>query len=118
MKRYGTMNRNDVIEMKSIVRRAMEESLEMYQEQWVTGDVLCQRFQMFSKDWLKRYGKLLPHTQAVVTGADGVKHKTSVCYALNKIQRMVQTGEIKRLSVRDDNVMTEAPVYGGVMVSL
>ena len=112
------MNRNDVIEMKSIVRRAMEEGLEMYQEQWVTGDVLCQRFQMFTKDWLKRYGKLLPHTQAVVTAADGKKHKTSVCYALNKIQRMVQTGEIKRLNVKDDNVMTEAPVYGGMMVSL
>ena len=48
------MRREEMIELKSVIRLAMEESMELYDERWVTGEELCKQFQMFTKDWLKR----------------------------------------------------------------
>ena len=79
------------------VRAAMQSILEEYSERYVTGDELCRRFGFLSKDWLKRYGHLLPRTQAIVSEENGNLHQTGWGYALHQIQRMVAEGSIKEL---------------------
>lgn len=85
-------------EIISEVRRAMADSLEIYREQWVTGDELTKQVQFFSKSWLKAYGSSLPRERATVMGDDGEPHSTGWCYPLNKIRRMVAQGEVKNLT--------------------
>ena len=80
------------------VRAAMRAIMEEYQEQYVTGEELTRQFGFISKDWLKRYGHLLPRTQAIVSDeTDGREHQTGWGYALHKISRMVADGSIKEL---------------------
>ena len=86
-----------MIEIKSVVRRAMEEEMEMYSEVWLTGDELVKTFGTFTKSWLKRYGHALPFKQPRVTDENGETHTSGRLYAKNKIQRMFQTGEIEEL---------------------
>lgn len=87
-------------EIVAEVRKAMRESLEMYREEWVSGDELCKQVQCFSKSWLRIYGHALPRGQVVVTEDEsGQEHRTGWCYPLNRIKRMVATGEMKGLRV-------------------
>lgn len=79
------------------VRRAMQESLEMYREQWVTEKELMKHVQCLNKTWFKTYGHTLPREQVVVT--DDKPHRTGWCYPLHRIQRMLQSGELKALRV-------------------
>jgi len=94
------MTREEMIEIKSVVRRAMEEQMEMYSEVWLTGDELVKTFGTFTKSWLKRYGHALPFKQPRVTDENGETHTSGRLYAKNKIQRMFQTGEIEELRCR------------------
>lgn len=79
------------------VKRSMAEVSEMYDEQWLTGDKLCERFQLFNRGWLKTYGHLLPRTQAIVRTADNREHRSSWVYPAHKIARMIADGKIKQL---------------------
>ena len=79
------------------VKRSMAEVSEMYNEQWLTGDKLCERFQLFNRGWLKTYGHLLPRTQAIVRTADNREHRSSWVYPAHKIARMIADGKIKQL---------------------
>ena len=40
-------------EIVAEVKKSMTEILEVANERWLTGDELCEQFQMFSKGWLK-----------------------------------------------------------------
>lgn len=79
------------------VRKAMQESLEMYREQWVTEKELMKHVQCLNKTWFKTYGHTLPREQVVVT--DDKPHRTGWCYPLHRIQRMLQSGELKTLKI-------------------
>ena len=79
------------------VRRAMQEGLEMYREQWVTEKELMKHVQCLNKTWFKTYGHTLPREQVVVT--DDKPHRTGWCYPLHRIQRMLQSGELKTLKI-------------------
>ena len=81
------------------VRRAMQESLEMYREQWVSGEELCKQISCITKSWIRTYGHILPREQVIVTDSDNVPHRTGWCYPLHRIQRMLQSGELKALRV-------------------
>lgn len=84
----------------SVVRRAVEEKLEMYEEVWLTAEQLCNTFATLKPSWLDRYWQSLPEgcvRQPGVTDDRGQEHKTSRLYARNKIQRLFSTGEIERL---------------------
>lgn len=94
------MTKEEMLEIKSVVRRTMEEQMEMYSEVWMTADELCSVFGTFTKSWLKRYGHSLPHKQPSVTDENGDVHTSSRLYARNKIQRMFSTGEIEHLKCR------------------
>jgi len=94
------LTRNEMTELKTVVRRAMEEQMEMYSEVWLTGDELVNTFGTFTKSWLKRYGHALPRKQPRVTDENGEMHESSWLYPRNKIQRMFASGEIEQLRCR------------------
>lgn len=80
------------------VREAVKLTLAM-NESYVSGKELGKKYQMFSVSWLKSYGHLLPRTRAVVTMPDGSSHVTGWCYPMNRIGKMIESGEIKRLAL-------------------
>lgn len=87
-------------EIVAEVQKAMRESLEMYREEWVTDKELMKHVQCLNKTWFRTYGHTLPREQVVVTEDESdQEHRTGWCYPLNRIRRMVATGEIKGLRV-------------------
>jgi hypothetical protein len=94
------MTREELIELKSVVKRTMEEEMEMYSEVWLTADDLCKFFGTFKKAWLDRYGQSLPRKKPIVTDEQGEKHGNTWLYPRNKIQRMFASGEIEQLKCR------------------
>ena len=81
-------------EIVSEVKRSMTEILEVANERWMTGDELCQQFQMFTPSWLKSYGQFLPRQRAEISGKS-----SRWAYPQHKIARMIASGEIKGLSI-------------------
>ena len=94
------MTRDELNEVKAVVRRAVEEEREMYDEVWLTEKELIAQFGMFTHDWLKKYGQCLQPAQAMVVDEYGVEHKTGKAYPKHKIQRMIASGEIMKLRCR------------------
>lgn len=94
------MTRDELNEVKAVVRRAVEEEREMYDEVWLTEKQLLEQFGMFTHDWLKKYGQCLQPAQAMVVDEYGVEHKTGKAYPKHKIQRMIASGEIMKLRCR------------------
>ena len=94
------MTREEMMELKGVVRRAMEEQMEMYSEVWLTADELVKYFGTFKKAWLDRYGHALPRKRPQVTDEEGETHGKTWVYPRNKIQRMFASGEIEKLVCR------------------
>lgn len=95
------MTRDELNELKTVVRRAIEEEREMYDEVWLTEKQLLEQFGMFTHDWLKRYGQCLQPARAIVVDEQGVEHPTQrLAYPKHKIQRMIASGEIMKLRCR------------------
>lgn len=67
---------------------------EVMNEVWLTAAELTKQIQFFSKSWLQDYGHYLPREHVVYEDKDGVEHKTSWCYPLHRIQRMIAEGKI------------------------
>ena len=88
------------------VQVAVQSEIAQYAEEWVTAEELCKKYQMFNKDWLKRYGHSLPRTCAIVTSEDGQAHKTRWAYASHQVARMIANNEIKQLRCLSVNVKT------------
>jgi hypothetical protein len=85
-------------EIVSEVKRSMSEILEVAGERWLTGDELCQQFQMFTPSWLKTYGQFLPRQRAEVE-VDGKRTVSRWAYPQHKIARMIENNEIKDLKI-------------------
>jgi hypothetical protein len=98
------MTREEMMELKAVVRRTMEEEMEMYSEVWLTDDELCKVFGTLKPAWLDRYWTALYAKgcarQPGVKDEKGVEHSTSRLYARNKIQRLFVTGEIEKLECK------------------
>jgi hypothetical protein len=86
-------------EITSQVSQVVADTMEVYGERWVSGDTLQQHCEIFTRSWLKAYGKCLPRTQAAVQLEDGSVKRTKWIYPLHKIQKMINDGQIKYLSV-------------------
>ena len=105
------MTREELNEVKAVVRRAIEEEREMYDEVWLTEKQFIGQFQMFSHDWLKNYGHSLPRAKAVVVDERGEEHATQGwAYPKHKIQRMIANGEIMKLRCRVVRIDQQATV--------
>lgn len=107
------MTKEELAELKYVVRRAIEEERELYNEHWLTGEQLCEQFGMFTPSWLKTYGHTLHRKQAIVYDQKGDAHKTGWAYPRNLIQRMIQSGEIKSLRMKEPE---STAAYGGMLV--
>ena len=94
------MTREELNEVKAVVRRAVEEEREMYDEVWLTEKELIAQFGMFTHDWLKKYGQCLQPARAIVMDEQGVERRSSWAYPKHKIQRMIASGEITKLRCR------------------
>ena len=94
------MTRDELNEVKMVVRRAMEEEREMYDEVWLTEKQLLEQFGMFTHDWIKKYGHCLQPARAIVVDEQGVERRSSWAYPKHKIQRMIASGEIMKLRCR------------------
>jgi len=95
------MTNSELNELKAVVRRAIEEEREMYDEVWLTEKELIAQFGMFTHDWLKKYGHCLQPARAIVVDELGVEHPTQRwAYPKYRIQRMIATGEIMKLKCR------------------
>ena len=79
------------------VKKVMTEVLEKNREEWVTGDQLSKQFAFFTAHWLRTYGQLLPRERVGVVMSDNNEHKTSWCYPLHRIQRMIEEGKLRHL---------------------
>ena len=94
------MTRDELNELKMVVRRAVEEEREMYDEVWLTEKQLLEQFGMFTHDWLKKYGHCLQPARAIVVDEQGVERRSGWAYPKHKIQRMIASGEIMKLRCR------------------
>lgn len=94
------MTKDELNEVKAVVRRAVEEEFEMYDEVWLTEKELIAQFGMFSHDWLKKYGQCLQPARAIVMDEQGVERRSGWAYPKHRIQRMIANGEILKLRCR------------------
>ena len=94
------MTRDELNELKLVLRRAVEEEREMYDEVWLTEKELITQFGMFTHDWLKKYGHCLQPARAIVVDEHGVERRSGWAYPKHKIQRMISSGEIMKLRCR------------------
>ena len=67
---------------------------EVMNEVWLTAAKLSEQIQFFSKSWLEDYGHLLPREHMMYEDEGGVVHKTSWCYPLHRIQRMIHENKL------------------------
>jgi len=94
------LTQEEMLELKAVVRRAVEEEREMYDEVWLTEKELIAQFGMFTHDWLKKYGQCLQPARAIAVDEQGVERRSGWAYPKHKIQRMIASGEIMKLRCR------------------
>ena len=75
-------------EIAKEVRAAMTEACEQY----ITADEVCQQFQMFTPDWVAKYGDILPRKQVKVTHLNGKTRTTRWAYAHHQIAINIADG--------------------------
>ena len=82
------------------VRAAIREALEQDNERYVSDKVLMEHIGCLTPSWFRSYGDTLPRTNIIVTEDDTNKeHRTGWCYPLNRLKRMLISGELKNLRV-------------------
>ena len=86
--------------IRAILTRCLHELRDENEEVWLSKEEFLKQFGMFTEDWLKRYGKTLGRTQAVVTDDNGEQRCSRWAYPRNKVQRMITDGSIKQLKVK------------------
>ena len=74
------------------VSKAVTAALLNMQEQWLTADKLCEQFQMFTPDWIAKYGDILPRKKVTVTHMDGTSRGTRWAYARFEIAQNIADG--------------------------
>ena len=74
----------------------ISEALEINKEEWVTSKVLSERMPMLSADFIKKYGKVLPR-ERIVYEEEGQTKTTRFMYPLNKIGRLVASGQLRKI---------------------
>ena len=74
------------------VSKAVKIAMISLQEQWLTADKLCEQFQMFTPDWLAKYGDVLPRKKVTVTHLDGTTRGTRWAYPRFQIAQNIVDG--------------------------
>ena len=74
------------------VQKAVTVALLKMQEQYLSPNELCKQFQMFTPDWLEKYGYILPRKKVKVTHLDGTTRGTRYAYARFEIAQNIANG--------------------------
>ena len=93
---YYKIDKKTREELISTVKRVAIEILEGPQENWITADEVSKMLPFFNKDWMKKYGYLLPRKRVEVTDKNGVITRSRWYYSRNRILRMVRENDILR----------------------
>ena len=89
------MLRADII---ATVRQTLTEVLEGADEVWLSPDEFCKTFGMFTPEWLRRNGDLLPREKVGIVMEDGtVKESRSWAYPKHKINRLIREGRLREI---------------------
>lgn len=88
------ITKEDKREMMNIVRTAVRSAMESQEERWLNEQEFLDKFQMFSRRWLKSYGMLLPRASVTVIEQDGMPHVTRYAYPMHKINNMIANNQI------------------------
>ena len=91
------MDKQTKVEIKVVVRDAIREAMECYEERWLTDREVSQYVSVMTQRWLREHGDMLPRTPIEWTDRQGKRHATSYLYPLHRIQAMIADGRIKQL---------------------
>ena len=91
------MDKQTKVEIKVVVRDAIREAMECYEERWLTDREMSQYISVMTQRWLRDHGDMLPRTPIEWTDKHGARHTTSYLYPLHRIQAMMADGRIKEL---------------------
>ena len=91
------MDKQTKVEIKAVVRDAIREAMECYQERWLTDREMSQYISVMTQRWLREHGDMLPRTPIEWEDCKGAMHATSYLYPLHRIQAMMADGRIKEL---------------------
>lgn len=92
IKNNNTMDRKLREDISKEVGKAVELALVKAGERWLTADELCKQFQMFSKDWVDKYGDVLPRKRIKVTLLNGETRGTRWAYPQHQIAMNIAEG--------------------------
>jgi hypothetical protein len=79
-------------EIVAEVNKAVTAAMLSVQEQYLTAEQLVEQFQMFTPDWLQKFGDILPRKKVSVTCMDGKKRGTRWGYARFQIAKNIADG--------------------------
>jgi hypothetical protein len=79
-------------EIAAEVQKAVTAAMMAVGEKWITADELCNQFQMFSKDWVEKYGDILPRKRVKVTHLNGETRGTRWAYPQHEIAMNIKNG--------------------------
>ena len=78
--------------LREEIAKEVRNAMIALQEQWLTADKLCEQFQMFTPDWLAKYGDVLPRKKVNVTCLDGKTRGTRWAYPRYEIAQNIASG--------------------------
>ncbi len=81
---YYKLDKKTREELINTVKRVAIEILEGPKETWITADKVTKMWPFFTKDWIKKYGYLLPRKRIVTIDKNG-ETKGHWFYSRNKI---------------------------------
>ena len=85
-------------EIIATVRQTVAEVMEGADEVWLSPEEFCKTFGMFSPEWLRRHGELLPREKVRIVLEDGtVKESRSWAYPKHKINRLIREGLLREI---------------------
>lgn len=85
-------------EIIATVRQTVAEVMEGADEVWLSPEDMCKQFSMFTPEWLRRHGELLPREKVRIVMADGtVKESRSWAYPKHKINRLIREGRLREI---------------------
>ena len=90
------MDKQTKTEIKVVIREAIQEAMEVYEERWLTDTQMEQYVSVMTQRWLRDHGEMLPRTQIEWDDEKG-HHASSYMYPLHQIQAMLEDGRIKQL---------------------
>ena len=80
-------------EITAEVQKAVTAAMMAVGERWITADELCKQFQMFTKDWVEKYGDVLPRKKVnVECTISGEKRGTHWAYPQHEIAMNIRNG--------------------------